>query len=163
MEKEEIIKFAVNIISNGIDADLPLEKIKEGLKEYSEYLSSQGYADKDIFVILNKIDDTLPELIKIAQVYGVNGITNLMLNEPLQKKESNITSSNYVSVPINSVMTDRCGNVVTDSCGNPIPKERVVSTTDSCGNPIIRSTSGCGTPTVSSSSCGGRAMGRSSC
>ena len=165
MNKEQIVSFAANIISNGVETKLPIEKIQEGLTKYIEYLNTQGYSDEESLKVLNNITTTLPELVKLATVYGSNGITNLMLNKPLQKNSSNIIPPNHVVVPNYSVKTDRCGNVVTDKCGSPVPKEKPVVSRSSCDTPSI-SKSNCGgtSNTVSSSSCGGgRSMGRSSC
>ena len=78
MEREVIIDFVAKIISNGVNKNLKLEEIEDGIKKYIEYLQNQDYVDKDIFRVLNNIVVTLPEMIKLAKIYGSNGITALM-------------------------------------------------------------------------------------
>ena len=145
MNKEKIITFAANIIENGVESNLSNQKIKEGLNSFTNYIKSQGYANNETLKILTQMEKNTEELVKIAQVFGLNGIASIFLTpsnerkKTLPSKESSyITSSTCGFSSINKVETDRCGNPVrtvkTDICGISRPIE-----TDRCGNPIKNS------------------------
>lgn len=127
MEREVIIDFVAKIISNGVNKNLKLEEIEDGIKKYIEYLQNQDYVDKDIFRVLNNIVVTLPEMIKLAKIYGSNGITALMLNIPLPERRNNVRNIEATPNPImksQSVTVDSCGATIRTSkrsnCGDEI-------------------------------------------
>lgn len=145
MNKEQIVTFAANIIENGVESNLSNQKIKEGLNSFTNYIKSQGYANNETLKILTQMEKNTEELVKIAQVFGLNGIASIFLTPSNErKKTSSIKESNYVTSSscgfpsVDKVETDRCGNPVrtvkTDICGINRPIE-----TDRCGNPIRNS------------------------
>lgn len=82
---------------------------------------------KDIFRVLNNIVVTLPEMIKLAKIYGSNGITALMLNIPLPERRNNVRNIEATPNPImksQSVTVDSCGATIRTSkrsnCGDEI-------------------------------------------
>ena len=117
MKNEQIIDFAISIISTGVEKNLSVEKIQESLTQFRDYLNNQQLIDDETLVIFKKILSTLPELIKIMDIFGVDGVNNLILNMT--------ANNNVVNDLKNSLTASKSRQVQTSSkdlnVSEPIP------------------------------------------
>ena len=80
MKSEQIVKFAADIITTSVETNLSVDKTKDALVQFKDYLTNQGFADAESLGILERILATLPELVTLTTVFGSHGIANLILN-----------------------------------------------------------------------------------
>lgn len=150
MRKENILKFAMHIISNGVEQNLSIKEIRNSLEDYAVYLQEQAFADLDTLEDLKKLDSALPAITKIIKTCGPDNLASFLVHlqsedhasvrrtEPLRSSfESCGTSAVCGGSRVSS--SNSCGDSRIDtrySCGR--------STVSSCGSSLVKSVASCG-------------------
>ena len=149
MKNEQIIDFAISIISTGVEKNLSVEKIQESLTQFRDYLNNQQLIDDETLVMFKKILSTLPELIKIMEIFGVDGVNNLILNMTTKNNEVNDLKNSLTASKSRQVQTSSKDlNVsepipvikpVINQSYNSVPQYDSIPQYLSCGSSMSRS------------------------
>lgn len=169
MKKENIVKFALEIINDTIRKNGAKEEVQKKLNDFKYYLETQGYSKN----ITNKLFEEMSQIISI--VFAANEHLSLSSSKLIEiiddevnkyiiksdsKEFSNSTHKTSFDYGIRKI--EGCGSDIriTSSCGEIREKDGCSSDiriASSCGE--TREKSGYGSDVSIASSCGGRTRG----